>query len=88
MNNKRLTLVIYASADGAGAAVFFGVAFFFGAAVFLVGLGGAVPLETRPDLVLVRTAGFSVTAGAYRIGIRIEVWMMKSSKRYLQQWPS
>jgi hypothetical protein len=42
-----------------------GVAFFFGAAFFLVAAGlGAVPFETRPDLVLVNTVGLSTTAGA------------------------
>jgi len=41
------------------------VAFFFGAAFFLVAAGlGAVPFETRPDLVLVNTVGLSTTAGA------------------------
>lgn len=47
----------------ADAAAFFGVAFFLGAA-FLGAVFGVV-LVTRPDLVLLRTAGFSATAGAW-----------------------
>jgi hypothetical protein len=48
----------------ADAAAFFGVAFFLGAA-FLGAVFGVV-LVTRPDLVLLRTAGFSTTAGAWK----------------------
>jgi hypothetical protein len=46
----------------ADAAAFFGVAFFLGAAVFLGAVLGVV-LLTRPDLVLLRTAGLSAAAG-------------------------
>jgi hypothetical protein len=51
------------------AAFFLGVAFlvaaFFVVAFFAAGLvGGAVVFVTRPDLVLLRIVGFSVTAGA------------------------
>ena len=48
------------------AAAFFGVAFFgaaFLGAAFLVVVFGVV-LVTRPDFVLLSTAGFSTTAGA------------------------
>jgi len=45
---------------------FLGVAFFLGAEVFFLGaaLVEVVPLDTRPDFVLVSTAGLSTTAGA------------------------
>jgi hypothetical protein len=48
------------------ASFFLGVAFFFGAAFLGAALaaGFAGPLVTRPDLVLVRTVGFSTIAGA------------------------
>jgi hypothetical protein len=46
----------------ADAAAFFGVAFFLGVAFFGAVFG--VVLVTRPDLVLLRTAGFSAAAGA------------------------
>lgn len=55
-----------AYAAGAAAA-FFGVAFFLGVALDPAFLGAGVfevVLVTRPDLVLLRTAGFSTTAGA------------------------
>jgi hypothetical protein len=48
----------------ADAAAFFGVAFFLGAA--FLGAVFDVVLVTRPDLVLLRTAGFSTTAGAWK----------------------
>ena len=67
--NSKTDKKIIAYSSAAGAAVvadaFLADAFFLGAAAFLVTLGAAVPLETRPDFVLVRTAGFSATAGAY-----------------------
>jgi hypothetical protein len=47
----------------ADAAAFFGVAFFLGAA--FLGAVFDVVLVTRPDLVLLKTAGFSTTAGAW-----------------------
>jgi hypothetical protein len=47
----------------ADAAAFFGVAFFLGVAL---AAGFGVVLVTRPDLVLLRTAGFSAAAGAWR----------------------
>jgi hypothetical protein len=58
----------YAAAAAAGAS-FLGAAFsffaagFFGAAAFFTA-GFAAVLVTRPDLVLLRTVGFSTTAGA------------------------
>jgi hypothetical protein len=48
----------------ADATAFFGVAFFLGAA--FLGAVFDVVLVTRPDLVLLRTAGFSTTAGAWK----------------------
>jgi hypothetical protein len=54
------------AAGVADSAFFFGVAFlaaaFLGAAFLAAGL--AVVLVTRPDLVWLRTVGFSLTAGA------------------------
>lgn len=68
-NQERKTKVdfVYDSAGGAAAA-FFGVAFFLGVAAFFFGTAlaaGADDFVTRPDLVLVKTVAFSVTAGAW-----------------------
>lgn len=52
-----------------GVAAFLGVAFFFGAALDTAFFGGdlAVVLVTRPDLVLLRTVGFSTIALACNV---------------------
>lgn len=47
-----------------------GVAFFFGAAAFFAA-GFAADLVTRPDLVLLRTVGFSTTALAYNCSLAL-----------------
>ena len=65
---KRKLRAIYAAV--VSTAFFLGVAFlvvaFFVVAFFAAGLaGGAVVFVTRPDLVLLRIVGFSVTAGAW-----------------------
>lgn len=62
----------YAPSAGAAASAFFLGVDFFGAAFllatfFLVASGLVVVLAMRPDLVRLRTVGFSVTAGAWRL---------------------
>jgi len=54
-------------AEASALSAFFGVLSFFAAAFFgaaFLGAGLAAVFATRPDLVLVRTVGFSTTAGA------------------------
>src|SRR5947209_2554713 len=71
---KNYSAAAEAVVVAAGASVFFfGVAFFLGAAVdffFDPVFGAVVPLDTRPDFVLVNTVGFSVTAGALRVSAK------------------
>lgn len=69
-SRERRPILLYSSAVDAVAVVYdFGFLarpFFLELAVIVLGaLGAAVLLETRPDFVLVSTAGFSATAGAY-----------------------
>lgn len=71
------------------AATFLGVvAFFFGAA-FLVVAGAALVLVTRPDLVLLMTAGLSTMAGAYgRVRMRQWKWIDDENLQLWEQQPS